>query len=88
MYRGLCFESGPGKPDICMPRETDFVFVSEKVALVVRELCDNVTLTACEEVLTRGDMFAVFVSQIGCSTDAPRTAQQTAARDRVKKRGA
>ena len=66
MYQGMCFEPGPGKPDICMPSEDiAHVFVSEKAAEAFRELCDNVTLVAGEKVLSQRSPVELFARKVG-----------------------
>jgi hypothetical protein len=68
MCRGLCFEPGAGAPDLCMPNaEVMHILVSENAASVFRELCDNATLTACADILTRGDTFDILARKFGRS---------------------
>lgn len=90
MFQGLCFEVGAENPDIFMPVEAvQCVLASEKAASVIKGLCDNVTVTPCEEVWSQSNPVDLFSSKRSAVLAKPsRRAEQTAARDRVKKRGA
>jgi len=84
MYQGLCFEAGAEGADLCMPMEpTLHIFMSERAASVIRDLCDNATLTPCEEVVSRENPIEHFGRAKRSSP--PNVAQQSAARDRAKR---
>lgn len=49
---------------ICMPIErTLHIFMSENAASPIRDLCDNVTLTPCNQVLSRTNPLELFASK-------------------------
>jgi len=62
--------------------------MSENAASPIRDLCDNVTLTPCNQVVSRTNPLELFASKKARASFTSSGPAQQKARTRVKKRGA